>query len=814
MRMIIGHSRINKGGKREYESLRAHSWKVANACAAACAPMGLAYMGCVIGMLHDAGKADSEVQLHICGKSNKKKNHSSAGAWYIWKTYGMDSDPVMRLAAKMIALAIVCHHSGRSDILDIDGNDVFLTRLGVGKQDEAYAECMRRFFVECCSEEMIREWMRRVAEELRKLKERITILAKAAGNRKTTAQFYVGMVQRAVFGALVDADWSRTAEFMNDEKPARKEMLEERQALWNELSKNVESFVGQLAPRHPVDTLRKEISDQCFRAAVNTAGIYRLFVPTGGGKTYSGLRFCVETARQRNAAHIFYFAPYKSILTQNTAEFRKALGGDGYVLEHHSDVVIETNKQNNEDDEDMKKAWLMQTQRWQGVPFISTTMVQWLNTVFAAPRQNVRRMAPLAGSVLFFDEVQSLPIQDVYIFNLTINALAGLLGCTVVLCTATQPELASVAYPVLFSKNKDLVPDYEERFLQFKRTEVVVRTCPGGYTAEGLAELTHEVLRENDSVLLILNTKKAAEKVYDQIAAAEPEARVYYLSTNLCMKHRREVIGDILRRQKHPVPGEKVVCVSTQLIEAGVDVSFDCVVRSMAGLNSVAQAAGRCNRHGESACRNVYLVSCAAELEDLRYLPDIDKARLATERLLECLPEGTDLLAPETMDAYYRIYFTDTTAMKYPVKAPGGCGQDLNLLDLLSNNSYGVAAAAEAGTPVSNKTPWDMHQAFGMAESHFKAIPSETVPILVSYEEGENLVLELTSAETRQVTAAFLRKCQPYTVAVNEGQKRALAAAGALDSLLDGTILVLKKEFYHTVKGVVMEPLAMEFLSY
>lgn len=181
------------------------------------------------------------------------------------------------------------------------------------------------------------------------------------------------------------------------------------------------------------------------------------------------------------------------------------------------------------------------------------------------------------------------------------------------MCTATQPDLRHVEQPVLYAKSMDLAEGYEQDFKDFKRTHVVVQTVPGGYTAEGIGDFAQLLLNENRSLLIIVNTKKAAEAVYEEIKRiALPDMELYCLSTNLCTAHRQQVINDIKKWQAKTdkKQEDRLVCVSTQLIEAGVDLSFSCVIRSMAGLPSVAQAAGRCNRNGESTCR-MYISSIA-----------------------------------------------------------------------------------------------------------------------------------------------------------------------------------------------------------
>ena len=485
--MLIGHSRKDDNGVSIYQSLKEHSYNVAGLCKGNCEYIGVSVTGYLMGLLHDMGKADEEqVQPRLRGESQKKVNHASAGARYIWEKYGKSSDRYVRLTAKLVALSIVCHHSGRCDIYSLDGKEQWLERV-MSKQAGLYYDKVKlNFFSECVEECEIEVLMKDACKEIQLLWEKISKIAiyRNKGGEfaksRVAGAFMMGLLHRTLFGALVDADWTDTACFM-DKKPLPIVISEEKKKVtWNKLSKEVENFLLRLQPKYSIDYLRNEISKQCLRAVKDKPGIYRLFVPTGGGKTYSGLRFAVHTAQVQNANRVFYFAPYKSILGQNAEDFRKALGNKEYVLEHHSDAITEKEDEGNEN-------LIIERERWQAVPVIATTMVQFLNTLFASPRQNVRRIPALSHSILIFDEIQSLPLEDTYLFNLAINFLAGVLGCTIVLCTATQPALEKTKYPINFSNDKDIVKDYEEKFQQFKRTQVVKKDMPGGFSKEELA---------------------------------------------------------------------------------------------------------------------------------------------------------------------------------------------------------------------------------------------------------------------------------------------------------------------------------------
>lgn len=784
------------GGPPRTQTLEEHSRNVAQHCAALCRPFGLEKMGELTGWLHDVGKAAPSVQDHIQQQTAEKLNHSAAGMRWLWEQAASQNASV-RLAGQMVALAIGCHHSGRCDYLAPDGSQPWLERMHSEQALPLYHQSVEAFFADCCQAQEMRHLLQQAAQEVAELyKKAAFILPQTASvaSRRNARQFALGFAQRFLFSALVDADWSDTASFMNATPPLLATCDKERQALWDRLCTRMESFVHDgIQAIRPIDALRQEISDQCFAAAHGRPpGIYRLYVPTGGGKTYSGLRFCVEMARRQNAQHLFYFAPYKSITRQNADAIRKALGTD-MVLEHHSDVLFAPEQSAEQ------QHWLALSQRWQGVPVICTTMVQLLNTLFAAPRQNVRRLSALAGSVLLLDEIQALPLQDTCLLNLALDTLAHLFGCTVVLCTATQPDLAQVRYPLAFSPEMDLVPDYQLRFQQFQRTKVLPPQVIGGQPIPAIADFVTGLQQENRSILVVLNTKGMVNRLFEALEPLVPaDCPLFCLTTYLCQQHRDDVLNQITRRLNSQQP---LICISTQLIEAGVDLSFDCVVRDLAGLPSIAQAAGRCNRHGEAGCRPVYLVECAGE--NLDCLPEIYAGREITRALLAQLPPDADLLSPQVIQLYYQRYYGSAQDgsrkdMEYPVH-PGG-SIATTMVDLLSSNPQSVRALQESGHQPECKT--DLCQGFGTAEAAFAAIPDETIPVLVPYGDGKELLLALQSAKS---DASLLRKLQPYTVSISQSQCQRLGRA--LYPVLDGAALALAENYYDsTQKGLVFDP--------
>ena len=794
-RLIAHQITPQDGSPSRTQTLETHSRNVARHCAALCRAFGLEKLGELTGQLHDAGKAAPAVQDHIQQQTTEKLNHSAAGMRWLWDLAAKQNASV-RMAGQMAALAVGCHHSGRCDYLAPDGSQPWLERMCSEQAQSLYKESVAAFFTDCCQEQEMQRLLQQAAQEVAALyKKTASILPQNASDdsRRNARQFALGLAQRFLFSALVDADWTDTASFMNAAPPPPALDDKERQAIWDRLCAKMESFAhNEIKATRPIDALRQEISDQCFAAAQGRPpGIYRLYVPTGGGKTYSGLRFCVEMARRQNAQHLFYFAPYKSITRQNADAIRKALGAD-VVLEHHSDVLF-TPEQSAE-----QQHWLALSQRWQGVPVICTTMVQLLNTLFAAPRQNVRRLSALAGSILLLDEIQALPLQDTCLLNLALNTLAHLFGCTVILCTATQPDLTQVRYPLAFSPEMDLVPDYQLRFQQFQRTKVLPPQVAGGQPIPAIADFIAGLLQENRSILVILNTKGMVNRLLDALEPLVPaNCPLFCLTTYLCQQHRDDVLNQITRRLGSQQP---LICISTQLIEAGVDLSFDCVVRDLAGLPSIAQAAGRCNRHGEADRRPVYLIECAGE--NLDSLPEIYAGREITRALLAQLPPDADLLSPQVTQLYYQRYYGNPQDgrkdMEYPVHPAGSIAT--TMVDLLSSNPQSVQAFLESGLQIECKT--DLRQGFGTAEAAFAAIPDETIPVLVPYGDGKELLLALQSAKG---DASLLRKLQPYTVSISQSQCQRLGKA--LYPVLGGAALVLAENYYDGAqRGLIFDP--------
>ncbi|MBQ7933087.1 MAG: CRISPR-associated helicase Cas3', partial [Clostridia bacterium] len=453
--------------------------------------------------------------------------------------------------------------------------------------------------------------------------------------------FLCGLIVRLLTSAVMEGDRRDTAEFMDGAVFPP----EADRSLWQKLLAKTESELKSLSSSAPINEARRKISDICREAADKPSGIYRLNVPTGGGKTLTALRYALAHSEKYNKKRIIFTFPLLSILDQNSSVIRKYVGSD-YVLEHHSNVIQEKNSP-----EKLEEYELL-TETWSS-PIIVTTLVQLLNTMFDGKTSYVRRFHALTDAVIVIDEVQTVPGKMLSLFNLAISFLAGVCNTTTLLCSATQPCLEEMIHPIR-TEIHDIVPYDPVLWEVFRRTDI---RFAGGYRIDEIPTFANSVLADTDSLLIVCNKKSESEAIYH--AMKNSDYNIYHLSASMCMEHRRKTLKDLQNSLENT--DKKTVCVATQVIEAGVDISFGAVVRLTAGMDSIIQSAGRCNRHGESdQVAPVYIVRALDE--NMSHLQEIRMAQQATESLLdayEASPEeyGSDLSSNKAIHYYYKRLF-------------------------------------------------------------------------------------------------------------------------------------------------------------
>ena len=579
----------------------------------------------VVAILHDAGKISDDFQEYMeevikNGERVKRHvDHSSAGGYIVEKiTCGS-------AISEIIGTAIYSHH-GLCDCIDFEnGRTISEARRAKGLDFDTIE---KRYF-EICDKDVLIKYMKAAHKDFKILYQEVDNFVCALQEGKAgDREFYLGMYERLILSVLIDSDWSDAACFFQKTFLSVRFSQEKMQKVWCEMISNFDSYMKRVVSKNHYSSLNKyrnDISDLCYRAAMTGSCLYRLTVPTGAGKTFSSLRFALSHAEKFNKQHIFYVAPFNSILEQNAEDIRSIVGRKEYVLEHHCNVLQE----NKEDEEEYRKL----TENWD-CPIIVTTAVQMLNTLFSGQKSCIRRMYTLCNSVMIFDEVQALPVCCMELFHLAVNFFSQFCNTTVILCSATQPSLAKLKENNIVDC-PDMAGNTEQYVEAFKRVEIIDKTkfISGGMQVEDLKNFVLDQFEKCTSVLVIVNTKETAKLLYEAVKTVwDKEETIYHLSTNMCPQNRRDELYAIKLGLKER---KKIFCVSTQLIEAGVNFLFECVIRSLAGLDSIIQAAGRCNRHGEQKnLGKVYIVKLSSDIERIDDLGEIGKAQEACGRLL------------------------------------------------------------------------------------------------------------------------------------------------------------------------------------
>ncbi len=617
----------------------------------------------------------------------------------------------------------------------------------------------------------------------------------------------MGQFERLVLSVLVDADRTDTADFMSNRQTEK--IIDKN--IWSLFNENMESMCQKFEKRtDSISILRNDISKRCADFANHNVGVCRLIVPTGGGKTYSSLRFAIKYCKEHHKERIFYIAPFMSILEQNSDVIR-GIVGEEYLLEHHSDAFANIN------DEDELNKYEIQTDQW-AMPVIATTMVQYLNTLFCGQMSSVRRMHRLCNSVIIIDEIQSLPVKCVSLFNLAINFITQIGGASVVLCSATQPALENTNYKLILDSNESMTGDYTEDFQAFSRNKILPELTKSGYTFEEAAAYCLDKFYKEGNVLFVVNTKKAVAEIYKiLVREASKDIKIVHLSTNMCPEHRRDIIKslkDILNKStqpdsnKNPACPDKVICVTTQLIEAGVDISFPCVIRSLAGMDNIAQAAGRCNRNMEfGQCCNVYLLNLRDE--HLGRLKEIKNAQDVSRQIVNNAGYP-DLLAVRTMTDYfrklYRSYEDNSKEMDYQSNDAGVATTVLSLLSV-NQNRWNMKDHCRSESRINK-------QAFKTAGKNFQVIENNTRQVLVYYNaEAKKLISDLDSEQGIYDKMQILRKAQKYTIQLYEYMLQNLNSKNAVRETKAG-VLVLREEYYDRDMGFIPDSNTMEFLNF
>jgi len=774
----------------------------------------LAEIGTIEGLVHDFGKAGDKFQRYLRSKEGLispdedgysaarrgEIDHSTAGAQLVYKklaNLGIEG----RLLAQFLVLVIASHHSGLIDCLKPDGKNGFQRRIEKADKATSLAEAQTRLpeierrLGDLLTKPIEKQFFKKIFEGMKEL----------GSDSQSTLPFKHGLLARFMLSCLLDADRLNTADFENPGNEAIRNYG--KYISWENLIERLEARFAQFAQAKAqmqpgraleVNELRAEVAQTCLDAAPKPKGIFRLTVPTGGGKTLAGLRFALHHALAHTNDYekidkIFYIVPYITIIDQNADEVRKILEKpderDKVVLEHHSNFVPA---------EDTRLRHNLLAEDWDA-PIVFTTQVQFLEALFGSGTRDARRMHQLANSIIILDEVQTVPIKITHMFTTALRFLVHDCGATVVLCTATQPpfdRLENTYRELKITPEQHIIQDEKELFERLKRVDVQDKRKPGGLTNAEIADLAERGLGEKGSVLIVVNTRASAKAMYREIKDRNLGATCYHLSTNMCPAQRVDKLEEIKAKLK---ASEPVICVSTRLIEAGVDIDFGSVIRALAGLDSIAQSAGRCNRHGvHKGLGSVWVVN--PQEENLDRLPDIRIGRGHAQRVLDDFKDnpdafGDDLIGLNAIDAYYQFYYqSQIDKMDFPVGKESSVGRDDNLFNLLSTNDLSTKAhQAIHGSPPAIL----LRQSFRTANREFRVIDSLTRGVVVPYRDGKKIIADLCGAFNLEEQAKLLKRAQRYSVNLLEHQFKKLLEVRAIQEVQEGAgIYHLNQQYY------------------
>ncbi|WP_310422021.1 CRISPR-associated helicase Cas3' [Chamaesiphon sp. VAR_48_metabat_135_sub] len=721
-------------GEDKWHELKEHLGDVANLAEEFADKFKAGKLGYYAGLWHDLGKYNPEFQKYLdkchSGTSSyiKKVPHAIHGAKLAWDLY----------KPTPLALLIYGHHAGlpaKSELPD---------KLANPKHEEDYK-------IACANAE----------QELGKLQidEDFNPLVRSL----LTDCYSYDLLTRLLFSCLVDADYLDTEEHF---KPAqtiqRQQSLAEPLCkridltdLWTKLKIDREKVI-QAADISSVNQVRREVYEACTDAAELPAGVFRLAVPTGGGKTLSGLSFALKHALKYGLDRVIIAVPYTSIIEQTVNVYRDILG-ENAVLEHHSAANTEQfysddKEEINDDARQQYAKARLATQNWD-VPLIVTTTVQLFESLFANRPSKCRKLHNIVKSVIILDEVQTLPVGLLSPILSVLGELCDRYQVTVVLCTATQPAFTGDTGYLKGLKNvRDIIaPDLAiQHFQNLQRVNYELH-LQGWLWSDLIDDL---VAHQQHQALIVLNTRKDTLAVLDVLNNRSDDfdrADIFHLSTLLCGKHRREVLATVKARLKNNLP---CILVSTQVVEAGVDLDFPAVYRAVGPLDRIVQAAGRCNREGKLGLGRVVIFQPSeGKVPQGEYQTAVDE----TIRLLN--RENLNLHDPSIFEEYFQCLYQS--------------GADIHQIqDLRKRLDFPEVA------------------------KKFRLISDDTTSVIIEYDD--KVRKRLRELNYRDINAGDYRFLQPYMVSLRnyeflQGKDLCAEIAPGL-YVWGGT--------YHAVKGI------------
>lgn len=690
------------------QTLLAHLSKVSEMAGQNAQWFGAQELAKYAGLLHDLGKYCPEFRKRLQG-GKIRVDHATAGAKVAVERW--------QLTGKLLAYCIAGHHAGLANGVDEGQKRSTLNerlKLKPGK-DIPHLDPI---------------WEQEI-----KLPEQLTPPIFNPPH-KAWPGFQCAFLTRMIFSCLIDADRKDTNNYYlrlegKDNADRIQPSLSDLRERFNAKLEDIQQELATKPPKS-INQLRQHILDHSRKQAQLIPGLFTLTVPTGGGKTYTSMAFALDHAiahQKRQMRRIIYVIPFTSIIEQNAKVFREAFGDlADSVLEHHS-AFDNTKLPDNNARDTLKRAM----ESWDA-PVIVTTAVQFFESLFADRTSQCRKLHNIAGSVIILDEAQTLPLKLLYPIMAALNELALNYRCSIILCTATQPALTAEHLHNGFEDVREIAPNPPALFAELERVTI---KAIGVQTDEQL--LTH--LREKEQVLIIVNNRRHARSLYDNMKKLKLEGATH-LTTLMCAKHRSQILEKV---REDLMLGKPCRVISTSLIEAGVDVDFPCVLRAEAGLDSIAQAAGRCNREGKRERNDSEVLvfqsswSAPPELAQL------------TGNMREVLRNHNgNILLPDALTSYFNFVY----------KAKG---DELDKKKILQKH---------------NDHCRNLSFPFQNIARDFRMIETVLKPVIIEFDDkAEKLVRDLEFAEN---ASGIARQLQVYLVQIPEHGFKELLNAGAI----------------------------------
>ncbi len=723
MKKLYAHS-IESQDKTEWQLLVNHLNNVAKIASGFADAFGAARWGDCAGRLHDAGKATKRFQQRLEG-SSVRVDHSTFGARWVWQHYDQ--------LGIFLAYVIAGHHGGLPD---------------GGEQARQLHFRLKHAKLQPILQEPLEKCMGLTLP--------FTLIRGQAG-------FSLSLFVRMIFSCLVDADFIDTENFFTPERsilrsvPPISENIPDLLKIFKEY---MQEIIKQARPGQ-VNSLRREVFEECIAKASQSRQIFSLTVPTGGGKTYSSMAFALHHAVYNGLRRVIYAIPFTSIIEQNAAVF-KAIFGREVVLEHHSNFM----EHNDSVDDEYTIKNRLATENWD-MPIVVTTNVQFFESLFSYKISRCRKLHNIANSVIVLDEAQAIPTGYLQPCMAVLQELVNNYGCSVVLCTATQPALddTSSLRKQALSEIQEIVSSPDRLFAKLQRINI---TFIGKKTNDELSEL----LEHERKALCIVSTKLQARAVFERLSNRRG---TYHLSTNMYPLHRQRILQEIRDRL---AADRSCRVVSTSLVEAGVDLDFPVVYRAMAGLDSIAQAAGRCNREGRLNDQGMLGQVFVFDTETTPSMPWLKRCITRAREALRSLPDA-DPLGTVMM----RRYFT----LLYDI-------EDLDCKEIMR---------------LLNPTQLDKDMIFPYREAgdKFRFIEEESTGLIIPFENEAALLVK--TLKYSEYTRSIMRKLQPYTVQVRKKDIDTLERGGSIEIIYNEIPVLLNNKAYHQDVGLCVERAAM-----